>query len=326
MKAAAARDPAGSEHSETAVAIEPASGPFRGLGLLARTAPFAVVAALAEASLALSPGWSSTAAAVVSLALLLLVPAAFTLPWARLPSWTPVLVPLVYTGSVLALLLAAGPTSGAGIVILIPLVWAALFHRRWESACIVAAIVVVEVIVSLVPVAVADAVLVRRVVLWGSLGALISIATHRLRDRIRRSQEERARLEHRLRQEVVRLCGEHVPAGEPAPECSFRGPVDSVLDGEAGRQLLAILRNALAVIGQQGRRPTLVGVAVGDDVCLTIVGARAPRPDPAMNGYDHDLDRLSTGGRRLGATLRVEDVPGGTRHSWQFPAGATRLV
>jgi hypothetical protein len=66
-----------------------------------------------------------------------------------------------------ALILAAGATSGVGVVILVPLAWTALFHRRWESGCVVAAIVAVEVITSVVPVAAADAVIVRRVLLWG---------------------------------------------------------------------------------------------------------------------------------------------------------------
>jgi signal transduction histidine kinase len=141
--------------------------------------------------------------AVASIAALLAVTAAFLLPWSRLPGWMSVLIPLGYTGSVLALILAAGPTSGAGIVILISLIWTALFHRRWESACIVAAIVAVEVITSLTPVMVADSVIVRRAILWVLLGTLISVATHGLRDRIRRSQEQSARLQARLRELIL---------------------------------------------------------------------------------------------------------------------------
>jgi uncharacterized membrane protein len=60
-------------------------------------------------------------AAVISVVLLAAVTAAFLLPWPRLPAWMPVLVPLAYTGSVLALILAAGTTSGVGIVILVAL-------------------------------------------------------------------------------------------------------------------------------------------------------------------------------------------------------------
>jgi signal transduction histidine kinase len=112
-----------------------------------------VVAALAEASLALPPGPQSAPAAVVSVLLLLAVPATFL-----------------------------------------------LFHRRWESGCVVAAIVAVEVIISLTPVAVADSAIARRVLLWALLGTLISVATHGLKDGISRSQAERERLQDRLRE------------------------------------------------------------------------------------------------------------------------------
>ncbi len=168
--------------------------------MLTRIAPFAVVAALAEASLALPPGPQSAPAAIVSVLLLMAVPVAFLLPWPHLPAWASVFVPLLYTGSALALILAAGATSGVGIVILIPLVWTALFHRRWESACVVAAVVAVEVIISLTPTAAAASVIARRVLLWALLGVLISVATHGLRDRISRSQAERERLQDRLRE------------------------------------------------------------------------------------------------------------------------------
>lgn len=107
--------------------------PFRGRGLAARVLPFAVVAVLAEASLALPPGVTSEPAAIISVALLAATAAAFALPWGRLPGWAPVLMPLGYAGSVLALTIAAGSTSGVAIVALMPVVWAALFHRWWEA-------------------------------------------------------------------------------------------------------------------------------------------------------------------------------------------------
>jgi hypothetical protein len=125
-------------------------------------APFAAVALLAQVSLALPPGPQSGSAVIASIVLLLATAGAFLLPWSRLPAWMSVLVPLLYTGSVLALILAAGATSGVGAVILIPLIWTALFHRRWESACVVAAIVAVELVISLTPVAVGNDVIARR--------------------------------------------------------------------------------------------------------------------------------------------------------------------
>jgi signal transduction histidine kinase len=192
---------------------EEAGFPFRGPGLLARVAPFAVVAALAQASVLLPPGVRSVPAAVVSAVLLAATGGLFALPWTRLPGWLMALVPLTYTGSVLALILAAGATSGVGVAILIPLVWTALFHRPWESACVVVAVVTVEVITSLVPTADTDAVIARRVLLWGLLGALISVATHGLRDRIARSQRETALLQERLREVTVMQDRDRIATG-----------------------------------------------------------------------------------------------------------------
>ncbi|HUK71560.1 MAG TPA: hypothetical protein VLW50_22805 [Streptosporangiaceae bacterium] len=323
--------------------------------------------------------------------LLLAVAAAFLLPWSRLPPWTSVLVPLVYTGSILALILAAGATSGVGIVILIPLVWTALFHRRWESSCIVAAIVAVEVIISLTPVAVPDSVVVRRVLLWASLGALISVAAHGLRDRIRRSQEESTRLQNRLReltvledrdriaaelrdkvigrimaaaltlqsaaslttqgdvrrrvgasvddldqairairdtvfglehkmqgrglrQQILDLCGEL----SPVPEISFSGPVDRALHPSTGTQLLEILREALSLIGQRAI-PARIGIAAGDESCLTTIEA-GPMPHIAeMKGYSQQIDGLRDSATQAGVRISIEPIPDGTRFTWRVP-------
>jgi signal transduction histidine kinase len=99
---------------------------------------------------------------------------------------------------VLALTIAAGSASGVAIVALMPVVWTALFHRWWESACVLVATLVSVLVFSLVPVAEPSAVTARRLVFWGALGILISVATHGLRRRIQRSQAESARLQERL--------------------------------------------------------------------------------------------------------------------------------
>ncbi|HWC34560.1 MAG TPA: hypothetical protein VG650_06995 [Mycobacteriales bacterium] len=179
------------------------ASPFRRRGLTTRVAPFAVVAVIAAASMALPPGPASAWKAVVSGALLLAVILAFLLPWSRLPGWATVLVPLAYTASVVFLILATGATSGVGIVILSPLIWTALFHRRWESFCVVAAIVAAEAIVSVTPVVAPDAVIARRIAFWLSLGTMIALATHGLRDRIDRAHAENVRLEEQVRSLIL---------------------------------------------------------------------------------------------------------------------------
>jgi diguanylate cyclase (GGDEF)-like protein len=162
--------------------------PFEGDGLGRRILPFAMLAVVAELSLALPPGPKSATWTILSAGLLVLVGAAFYLPWGRLPEPLTVLVPIAYAVQVLFMTLAAGGnSSGIGIVILIPLVWTALYHRRWESFAIVLSIVVVEVVTSLTPVAQPGAVLFRRILFWSAVGILISVATHGLRDRIQRT-------------------------------------------------------------------------------------------------------------------------------------------
>ena len=129
-----------------------ASGPaLRRDGLLARIAPFAALALLAEASLALPPGPVSTPDAILS-ALILAVTAALValVPWDRLPDWCDVAVPLLYTASVFPLIQAAGGEyAGIMLILLSPIIWAALYHSPWESACVSAAALTVVLAVSL---------------------------------------------------------------------------------------------------------------------------------------------------------------------------------
>ncbi|HEY5398000.1 MAG TPA: hypothetical protein VIL16_21665 [Trebonia sp.] len=368
---------------------QPPGFPFQGPGLAASAVPFAVVAVLAEISLALPPGVQSPAAVIASIVLLLAVPASFALPWDRLPGWAMVLVPLVCTGWVLALILAAGASSGVGIVILIPLVWTALFRRRWESACIVAAIVAVEVITSLVPAAAADAVIVRRVLLWGLLGALISVAAHGLRDRIARSQHDAALLQEQLREATVAQDRDRIAAGlqdqviqlifaagidlqsaaslsrqpvvrerleeaagdldlalrlirdtifaleqrlqdrglrqeildlcgglSPVPEVSFAGPVDGALSPGAVIRLVALLRDALAVIGQDAVLAS-VGVTAGDAACVTEIKAT---PLPHTAGWaSQGWDGLREQAAIAGASVNIDPAADGVRVAWHMP-------
>ena len=176
----------------------PSGFPFKGAGLRTRVAPFAAIAILAEASLALAPMPDPLWAVVVSVVLLAAVAVAFALPWSRLPGWLRLLVPIIYTVSVLALILAAGVTSGVGIVLLVPLIWTALYHRRWESACVLVAIVAVTIVISVTPVTAPYGVTVRRVIFWAVLGAVLAMATHELRDRSSLSHREAAELHAEL--------------------------------------------------------------------------------------------------------------------------------
>ena len=179
------------------------SGPaLRRDGLLGRIAPFAALAVLAEASLALPPGPASVPDAIASVLILLVTAALVVLvPWDRLPAGCDVVVPLLYTASVLPLSEAAGGTnSGIMLILLSPIIWTALFHRPWESVCVSAAALAVVLAVSLMPDAASPSVLIRRMIAWTALVAMIAVAGHGLRARIRRSRQQAALMQERLRE------------------------------------------------------------------------------------------------------------------------------
>ena len=135
--------------------------------------------------------------------MILLVTAALVVlvPWDRLPAWCDVTVPLLYTASVLPLAQAAGGTySGILIILLSPIIWTVLFGRPWESAVVSAAALAVVLAVSLMPDMASPAVLIRRMIAWAALAAMIAVAGHGLRARIRRSRQQTALMQERLRE------------------------------------------------------------------------------------------------------------------------------
>ena len=188
------------------------AAPFQRPGLLARAAPFAVIAVIAEASLALPPRTGSVPAVTASVVLLVAAAAAMLAPWRRLPAWLTAAVPLLYTGSVLALILAAGPNSGVGLVLLMPLVWCVLFQRWGDSAVVAVAVVAVEAVTS-VDQGAAGPVIARRVILWALVSAVIVISAHRLRDQLRRSRARAVELQAQLGQLSLAQDRDRIAAG-----------------------------------------------------------------------------------------------------------------
>ncbi len=185
-----------------APAIRPDNPLLQRDGLLVRIAPFAALAVIAEASLLLPPGPASLPDAIVSVLLLAAVAAEIAfVPWPEVPGWLTVTVPLLYTASILFLIQAAGgSTSGVGIILLSPLIWTALFHHRWESALVTLAVLGVMLYISLNPDMATTSVLIRRMFFWAALATMIAFVGHGLRTRVRRSRQETARVQDRLRE------------------------------------------------------------------------------------------------------------------------------
>jgi diguanylate cyclase (GGDEF)-like protein len=180
------------------LAFELGSGlhsPFDHEGLGPRALPFAFVAVLATASISLPPGPTSAPEALGAIGLLALVASAFLLPWTRIPAPFTVLVPVAYAGSVMLLTLSAGTTvTGIGIVLLMPVVWTALYHRAWESVAVVAATAGIQLVTSFIPVELHGDVIARKVAFWVLLSGLVALATHLLRSRLQRDSAVRETL------------------------------------------------------------------------------------------------------------------------------------
>jgi len=160
---------------------------------LYRALPFLAIGTVAQLSAAWPPGPVHPADFWLSTALFVVAGILMVLPHGLLPA-TVVLPNCIYVASVAFLMLATGGVgSGIGSLLLIPIVGAALYGHRWESA-----IVVMFVVGALFGVSIASPEMVaataRRLVLFGSMGAVISTSIHVLRERLMASHRRTSRL------------------------------------------------------------------------------------------------------------------------------------
>ena len=111
------------------------------LDILKRIVPFLAIGVLGTWASVLLPGdFDETAALLASgLATILLLAGSFA-PWDRLPQWTRVVTPILFLG-VVALVRQAtgGAASGLGALVLLPIIWLALYGTRTQIALGVAA-------------------------------------------------------------------------------------------------------------------------------------------------------------------------------------------
>jgi diguanylate cyclase (GGDEF)-like protein len=118
-------------------------------------------------------------------------------PWDRVPVGFTVVVPLLFEATVLWLRLGqGGANSGVGIVLLVPLVWTVLYHRRWESLVVIAGAVIVNLDVALLNKLPGDAVF-RGAGFWALISVLVALAVHDLRDRMDHSLARQQELTRR---------------------------------------------------------------------------------------------------------------------------------
>ena len=111
-------------------------------------APFAAVALVAFATVLLPPPnpADGTALTVAGALTLLVIASCLIVPWRRLPGWAQAIPPIAYF-AVIALLrdIEGGTTSGLGTLVLLPVVWLALYGSRGELAIALVCVAIVFV-------------------------------------------------------------------------------------------------------------------------------------------------------------------------------------
>jgi diguanylate cyclase (GGDEF)-like protein len=160
----------------------------RGGHVPARVVPFAVLAIAAEASVALPPGPTSDRDVFFSVVLLGLSAVLYIVAARPRFHRVAVAIPLSYIASVLMLVLGSGgSTTGIGLIILLPVIWAALNVELIESLIVVIAMVSAEWVTTVTPIAVTNTIRARRELSFLLIGILIVVSIHELRSRIQRS-------------------------------------------------------------------------------------------------------------------------------------------
>lgn len=163
--------------------------PFAREGLLSRVTPFAGVALLAFALAPLPPDNTRPLSLVLALSLIVTILASvFLVPWDRLPPFAQTLPPLAYV-PVVALMRDAegGPASGYAPLVLLPVVWLALYGGRRALG----AAIFLTALSLTIPILVAGAPLYpasewRRVILLAAIAAIVGFTVQRL---VRRQDE-----------------------------------------------------------------------------------------------------------------------------------------
>jgi len=174
--------------------------------MFVRTLPFLAMAIAAELSLALPPGPASYSDTSISVVLLALTALSFVLPWERLPRWADVAIPLLYVASCLALIHAAGGSSaGVGLVVILPILWAALNLELWKTLVVVVAVAIVEFVTTYRPIDLSDSVRLRRETFYLAIGSLIAYAVHEIRTRITAIGAQRENLNAEMSSTITAL-------------------------------------------------------------------------------------------------------------------------
>ena len=195
-------------------------------GLLERVRPFALAALIGVAAAFALP--RSVELLVVGLALTLAaIGAALFVQWRRLPAWTEVTVPILYLAGLGYLRLGAGGVeSGMSVLVLLPIVWAALYGGRRDLFVVVgaAAATIILPIVLVGPPMFPESEW-RRALLLAAIGAMVGLTVQQLVAQVRSHSAEAAARSDALLASETRVRSVLEAAPEPVVTLDARGMV-----------------------------------------------------------------------------------------------------
>jgi diguanylate cyclase (GGDEF)-like protein len=161
-----------------------------------RSAPFAVAGVVALASTLLPPGPRHPVWLLVAIALAVALALDGIIGFSkRAPAWVPTAQLLVTVSAITVLSYAAGPSSGLTALLLLPVIFSALYGKPREAAVVIAAVVAADTFIWAQGTSTAAA-LFRSLAVYVGIALLVTIATHGLRQRLSTAlgaADERAR-------------------------------------------------------------------------------------------------------------------------------------
>ena len=241
---------------------------------------------------ALVSGLALTAATVV---------AALVVPWRRLPAWTEVLVPILYLAGLGYLRLGSGGyQSGMSVLVLLPIVWIALYGTVRQLYVIVAAsaATIMLPIVMIGPPLYPDTEW-RRVLLVCGVGAMIGLTVQRLVAQVRSSAAQAAAASEELSASEQRIRSVLEAAPDPVVTLDDAG----VIHGWNAAAQRTLGWTEVEVIGRPAIDLLLPEHARADLAArLTNMLQRPDGPSEARRVETEALDR---GGRRVPVEMSV---------------------
>ncbi len=167
---------------------------------------FLAATVVISSSALLDSGELNTGDFIWSLVMLALAASTLVLSVRRHARALALVVPVLGTAWALLLVLATGgSSSGLALALLLPIIWSAINLAPWESLIVFAVLAVSELVITVSPVPLSDALRVRRIGIYLLVSALTAYSIHALRLRLARLDADRSVANALLRETVAAL-------------------------------------------------------------------------------------------------------------------------